>query len=255
MSGSTRPVAPEPETERNFGLIGRLSCCDWTNDPLPVIQVVNALQPLGKTGAFAVIDEYLRAGGGRGPRGADEGLFVVARCLFDVPEPPGFFPPVGLGGPSPDPGDPHGQPRFPVVLYQDIPFVGILGYSLFGRAQTIGEHLVPYREWGQIRAQPLRPPDNPLEVVDGAVSSPEWPDWGDSDWDRARAVGYAREQVLRLVDPVYRLPSRHDVRLTYAGGEREWEDHRSRFSQLNARWDPGHSTYVLADGSFLSPEP
>jgi hypothetical protein len=246
-------VAPEPETERILGLIERLRGGDWTNDPLRVIQVVNALQPLGKTGAFAVIDDYVKAGGRRAHGSAHEGLFVVVRCLFDVPEPPGYLPPVGLGASYPDPGDPRSQPRFPVVLYRDIPFVGILGYSLFGRAETIGEHLVPYREWGQIRAQPLRPPDNPLEVVDDAVSSPEWPDWGDSDWDRARAMGHAREQVLRLVDPVYPLPSRHDVRLTYAGGEREWEDHRSSFARLNARWDLERNTYVRADSGLASP--
>lgn len=255
MNGSTRPLASEPETRRILRRIERLRGCDWTNDPLAVIRVVNALQPLGKTAVFAVIDEYLRTGRPSGPGSSQQGLFAVARCLFDVPEPPGHFPPVGLGGWIPDPGDPRSQPRFPVVLFRDIPFVGAMGYAVFGRSETIGEHLLPYREWGQIRAQRLRPPDNPLEVVDDAVSSPEWPNWGDSDWDRAGAIGSTREQVLRLVDPVYRLPSRGDERLTYAGGEREWEEHRSRFAQLNAHWDPEHDTYVLADGSLLPAGP
>src|SRR5262249_41157779 len=54
-------------------------------DPLPVIQIVNALQPLGKEKALAALEEYLRVDS-HYHSGARQGLFLVLRVLFDVPE-------------------------------------------------------------------------------------------------------------------------------------------------------------------------
>lgn len=250
LPGAALP--PEAETRRILRLMERLRGYDQRNDPLRVIQVVNALQPLGKVGALAVIDEFLRITEGWGD--GQDGLFVVVRCLFNVPDPPGYFPMMGVGAPSPEaPKDLRRSPRFPVVLYRDIPFSGINGYSLGGTPEPLAAHLEPYRAWGTVRAQPLRPPDNPLEVIDGLVSSPEWPDWGEQ---KAWGKSIAREQVLRLVDPVYRVEEvEFDLRLTgyYTDQEPQWRNHLRRFVEQKAHWDPVRSTYVRADGTSLPP--
>jgi hypothetical protein len=257
---SERPVSDalpaESATRRILRLIDGLKGYGDGNDPLRVIQVVNALQPLGKTGALAMIDEYLRASDPIGSDGGREGLFVVVRCLFDVPKPPGYLPPMLVGAPRPaGPQAPRRSPRFPVVLYRDIPFVGISGYMLAGEAEPLESHLRTYCEHGTIRARPLRPPDNPLAVIDGLVATPEWPDWGgEKDWGKA----IAREQALRLVDSVYRtddanMDSALEGRAT--SGVARWRADVAKFQSLGAHWDPTHNIYVRVDGTSLAPRP
>lgn len=247
-------LPPEPETRRLLRLIQRLRRYDKSNDPLRVIQVVNGLFPLGKRGALAVIDEYLRVS--EDFEEAREGLFVVVRSLFDVPDPPGYLPAMEVGAPSPrPPKDLRRSPRFPVVLYRDIPFVGIHGYTLVGDPERIEWHLKSYRETGLLRAQPLRPPDNPLEIIDALVTAAEWPDWGDQ---RAFGKAVAREQALRLVDGAYHVePEDYDTRLkgSYTKQEPQWQTHLQRFSAVKARWSADLNTYVRQDGTFSPPLP
>ena len=248
-------LPPEAETRRILRMIEHLKGYDSSNDPLRVIQVVNALQPLGKWGALAVIDEFLRVEDWSYGDGQD-GLFVVVRCLFEIPKQPGYFPPMLVGAPSPEPPkDPRRSPRFPVVLYRDIPFSRINGYRLGGFPEPLEWHLKPYRESGTIRAHPLHPPDNPLEVIDALVASSEWPDWGS---DKAWGKSVSREQALRLVDPVYRVEeSEFNTRLTgyYTDQEPQWRTHLRQFAKVKARWDSVQNTYVRPDGTFLPPLP
>src|SRR5262249_14874680 len=68
--------------------------------PLAVTRAVNVLQPLGKDRALAVIDEYLRVASFWHSE-AREGLFLVLRVLFEVPEDPGHMPHMFVGAPSP----------------------------------------------------------------------------------------------------------------------------------------------------------
>lgn len=253
LPGASLP--PEPETRRVLRLMDRLKGCDDSSDPLRVIQVVNALEPLGKAGALAVIDEFDRVADVIELPPRRDGLVVVVRCLFDVPDPPGYLPQSFFGGvPFPGaPKDPRRSPRFPVVLYRDIPLVGSGGGWHAGGHPTLEWHLEPYRERGTVRAQPLRPPDNPLAAVDRLLVSSEWPAGVE---DQARARSMAREQVLRLVDPVYRVEEdQFDFRLTggYDRQEPQWRTHLQGFAGVGAHWDPARSTYVRRDGTFLPP--
>jgi hypothetical protein len=160
-----------------------------------------------------------------------------------------------VGAPSPLAPALRVSPRFPVVLHQDIPFIGIRGYSLSGSPEPLEAHLEPYRKSGKIRSQPLRPPDNPLLVIDELVTSPAWPSWvGQGHWGKS----VAREQALRLVDPVYRVSeTEYDSRLARrdAGEDDDWRSHLAKYGALAARWDPVRSTYVRSDGASLPPLP
>ena len=243
-------LPPEPETRRILRLIDRLHGYDSETNPLRVIQVVNALQPLGKVSALEVIDEYLRLNTGfRSPCGE---LFVVLRCLFEVPQPLGYSPRTSVWTSIPS-ETLRRSPRFPVILYQDLPFLASHDYALTDIADPEGRQLEPYRESGLVRLQPLRPPDNPLTVIDDLAAFPEWPDWN-SEGSQAKIA--AREQVLQLVEPVYRVAKGPDgARLTGDPPEqdKQWRAHVRRFAALNVRWDPALNTYVRP-GVRPSPE-
>src|SRR5262249_20764424 len=88
---------------------------DYYN-PLPIIQIVNELQSLGKTKALAAVDEYLRvAPFPLFPRKAREGLAAVLSVLFDVGEERSSLQ-IVTGGTWPvGPTDCGPVPLFPIV--------------------------------------------------------------------------------------------------------------------------------------------
>jgi len=69
-------------------------------NPQKVIRAVNLLQPLGKTKAIAVLQEYLRIVP-RNQKVGREGTFLVMRVLFNVPKEAGYLPEMGVGGDTP----------------------------------------------------------------------------------------------------------------------------------------------------------
>ena len=76
----------------------------YSYNPLPVIQIVNKLQPLGKEKALAAIAEYVRVSDEwsdfRGPR---SGMFLVLAVLFDLPDGVYSDQAGSFGAPSPGP--------------------------------------------------------------------------------------------------------------------------------------------------------
>jgi hypothetical protein len=173
-------------------------------DPLPIIQIVDALQPLGKEMALAAIREYLRVASEH-HSDAREGLFVVLRVLFEIPADTGYMPRVGLGAPwPPEPkADPKAAPRFPVVLVEDVPVLLVSGYELSGVEQPVEEHVDYFNKHGQLRVKPLHPTHKPLAAYDRFVDSYLRLYCEDA---RSRQNGKLMviNQLLRLVDSVYR---------------------------------------------------
>src|SRR5262249_49322939 len=86
-------VLPEAELRPLLRLIHTAPSYNdgYDYNPRAVIQIVNALQALGKEKALAAIDEFLRVSPGR------EGVFLVLRVLFDVPSDPGHMPHMFVG--------------------------------------------------------------------------------------------------------------------------------------------------------------
>ena len=127
-------------------------------DPLRVIRIVNALQPLGKEKALAAIDEYLHVSSHFHDRGR-EGVSLVLRVLFDVPADSGHFPELRAGGPVPacEPKDPKQVPRFPILLEKDVPLLLISSYNIGGEPPQPEQDIKWFREKGTIRQRPLAP--------------------------------------------------------------------------------------------------
>ena len=222
-------------------------------DPLLYIQLVNTLQPLGKEKSLAVIAEYLRVSspflGDRNP------LFILLRLLFEVPENPGFMPRMMVGAPSvKEPDDRKLVPLFPVVLMDDVPLNLVIYYVLGGSPQPVEQHLEHFLSSGKWRERPLRPSNQPLELLAALERSPQWiygEPWNgrNHEWEKNQLA----EQLLRLIKTVYRIETDQDGRMIPPDrfDLERWDKILKDVAALDIRWDVAKNIYVLADGSSL----
>lgn len=233
-------------------------------NPLLVIRIVNTLQPLGAEKASAAIGEYIRVSDEFAYH--REGIFLVLRVLFDVPE---TIDPnkVGLGMPSPAyPKDPHQIPRFPVALVDDIPLMLAGGYSYEGSPISMEDVLEFFKVNGRLHPQPLTPSKDPLGALKHLMKSSQWiyadrtlqdpysmkmTDMNDGEKDMIR------EQLLRLIDSVYRLPANalgDRLPCPCGGGESSdsaWKRYVGDVAALKIKWDTKQNEYVFQDGTHL----
>lgn len=219
------------------------------DNPLRLIQIVNALQPLGKGRTLAAIGEYLRVGG------QDMPVFLIQRLLFEVPADTGFMPPMAVGQPSvTEPANRKRVPRFPLVLVDDIPLDLVTGYMLAGVPEPAEFDVQYFQNNGTLRAHPLHPSNNPLAVLDRLQHSPQW-----IYRDKPGSGGYASdqdfiaEQLLSLIDTVYRIePDQNGERLPCCYFDRKlWDKISKDVAALNIKWDAAKNIYVFADGTSL----
>jgi hypothetical protein len=254
----------QPDLERILSNTPGLEGKDF--DPLALIRSVNALHPLGKEGALNAIAHFLNKFSG-GFIGFDTGqsMFLVLRCLFDVPDPPGFMPPMRVGAPDPpEPSNRRLLPYFPLVIIGDIPLMLVWGYSLFGVPEPPMEHVKYFRQAGKLRAKLLTPTNQPIDIVAQLESSPQWL-WGkqyeaygmkdrtrnlNPVWavqEREQGQDLVRSQLLRLLASVYPLGldalgwgQRRDQYLR----EERWQKIVEDVWLLRLRWDAGRQDYV-----------
>ena len=221
-------------------------------NPLTLIQTANTLKALGKEKALAIIAEYVRVADPWGEFGNRYRPYSVLLVLFNFPDnvDPGKAGSFGAIIPS-RPQDPHLMPRFPVVIVDGIPLLLIQGDILAGLATPMEKILDFFRTNGLFCPQPLVPGNNPLAALNDLLNSRQW--IYDDDWTEKSIL---REQLLRLIDSVYRLPADElDNRLPYEKPEPIWEKIQADVSRLKIKWDPQQQIYVFVDGSHLSPLP
>jgi hypothetical protein len=226
----------------------------WEYNPRKVIRAVNLLQPLGKEKALAAIDEFLRVTSGWHDQGRD-GVFLVLRTLFDVPDDPGYMPRMGVGAPSPEePKDQKLLPRFPIALEGDIPLLVVEGYMLGGAPEHPRSHVDYFRIKGRVRAKPLAPSDQPFKELEKFAKSPRWIyDGSDRFHDEKRGRQFLGEQLLRLMDTVYRVEQGDFGELLRFDDNEEARGKKVVEGALNLkiRWDSKTQKYTLLDGKSL----
>lgn len=216
-------------------------------DPRPVIAIVNALQPLGKDKSVLVLSEFFRVLPMLREHESGEGMILVMRTLFDVPDPAGYMGRFTLGGPRPgdeaipDNGKPteaqrkmqedgfRRLPRFPIVIEDDIPFLYVAPFSIGGFVEPPVVYLEEFKKSGSLRESPLRPGGRPVDacqrVIDRIFSEPILANGGVSkDWCHANISRELQQQTLRLVMDSYELPK--------GIGRREWDE-----KPVILRWD------------------
>lgn len=235
----------------------------YSYNPQPVIQIVNTLQPLGKEKALAAIGEYIRVSDRwRGLTGS-ENMFLVLRTLFDVPDNIDPSQVEGFGAPSPPgPKDPHRIPRFPIVLVDDIPLMLAGGYMLEGMPIPMDRVLAFFRDNGQIHPAPLTPTNDPLSAIVHLMNSKQWI-YGDTNLqesggfsfgsaeDGEREKSMLMEQLLRLIDSVYRMPTDVYGNRLPCGEPPEptWQKIVSDVSALKIKWDTQQNMLVFQNGT------
>jgi hypothetical protein len=226
----------------------------WRYNPRKLIRAVNLLQPLGKVKALAVIDEYLRVTSDWHDDGR-EGLFLVLRTLFDVPDDPGHMPVMGVGAPSPsEPKDQKLLPRFPIAIEGDIPLLLVEGYMLAGSPEQVESHVAYFRQNGRVRAKPLVPTDNPFKELEKFAKSPRWIyDGKDGLHDEQRGRQFLGEQLLRLMDTVYRVEVGDFGEILRFDDNEETRGKKVVEGALNLtiRWDSKIHKYTFLDGKSL----
>ena len=248
---------PDPQLFDEGALRALLQLIDraGNNNPLDLIRIVNALQPLGKDKALAAISEYLRVASRYDDHEMiGHGVFLILRLLFEVPEDPGYMPRMMVGGPQPaEPKDPKILPRFPLVLIDDIPLNLVYGYALGGEAEPAAQHVDYFRKYGKLREHPLHPTDDPLSVMARIQNSPQWlygskPGTGDYEM----GPKFLANQLLALVDSVYWVPEYNGARISGEHFDRQnWERITKMFAQLHVKWDADRNIYTFSDGTTL----
>jgi hypothetical protein len=229
----------EPELRRLLELVAAVPSYNAPNDPLALIRATNALQPLGKDRALAVIDEFLRVSSWLDDHGR-EGVFHLARTLFDAPATPPV-PVMMVGAPDIDrPADPALFPRWPIVIAGDIPLDVVSGYSLGGHAEDPEHHLEWFRKNATIRPAPLAPVANPLDAIDAFI---EGPLAAGIRVDERRRI-HLYDQALRAMQTVSRPATvvyssdPADGYFTYGPDvPGRWKSARAAMTKLAPRWD------------------
>lgn len=248
---------PEAELRSLLRLIDKAPYISGNGyDPLAVIQIVNALQPLGKDKALAAIDEYLRVASYFECRRGRDGVFLVLRVLFDVPADPGYMPPMLVGAPEPEePKDPKRLPRFPILLQDDVPLLLVRCYQLGGMPPQPELYVKYFREHGRLRLRdrPLVPTNAPLGLLGSWAKNADWLYTKDS---RAHGKLLIANQILNMLDSVYRLePDAHGFRLWVTDDvDDRWKSIEAEVAKLDIRWNAEKQRYTFKDGTYL-PEP
>jgi hypothetical protein len=150
------------------GDLDRLAATSFDDySPLLVAGVVNDLLGMRRED---VLGRIAVAAAGVPPPPECTGLLWLMRVLFDLP--PGLsFPTVRLGSPSvPPPRRGNALPRFPIDIFEDVPFLVVPGYVLGGLPQGVEEDISFFAEYGMMRETALCPAKGNTQLMEEFIS-------------------------------------------------------------------------------------
>jgi len=170
--------------------------------------------------------------------------FWLCPLVFDGPM---AVPGIGKLTPSP-PSNPTSWPTYPVIVAQGIPFNFYAGSLLLGQAESFASFVKRSSKDWTIRAEPLRPADDPFLAFEEAMQK-----YKEKDLERDTPLMLTRpaqyQDLVQLIREVYPI--------TLSG--RKWpysdafaKDH-SNFMALGVHWDSVQQRYVLPGGGWLHP--
>ena len=257
---SVRIAGPKPLTETQQIINAAPSISLRSFDPMPLIQAVNHLQPMGKAKAIAALRDFLKiANNGdfvfrdRDPANIDtsdpECVYPIVLLLFAPKNAEGKRPGLSYGNTSmyPSKSDESLWPYVPLAVHDDIPFL---------IAQSVGTILggapkspIVDVEWadkhGTLRKTKLRPSDNPVDAADAFLSLPKTKrllkkqqGWG--------GLADVRRQAWRMIEPLAGPPEAHNpkhVRLGYRI-DWDWQRHKTIAKSHQIQWDATRQRYT-----------
>ena len=161
--------------------------------------------------------------------------------------------------------DPNEIPRFPIAIVDDIPMMLIAGYSLEGMPSRMEDVLEFFRTNGHFRSRPLVPSDDPLAALTHLMTSAQWIyadsrlaesggiSFGDAD-NSEREKSMLMEQLLRLIDSVYRLPHGRvwqPVAMRGTARTQTWQKIRADVAALKIKWNSQEKMFAFQNGTHL----
>ena len=199
-------------------------------DPRTLIAAVNSLRPLGKEKATSAIAEFLRVTD-RQVWLRRQGLFLLVRCLFDLPAGQAF-PPARIGATSPrQPSDLNLFPRFPLMIVDDVPFLLAHMAAIGGAPRQPEDELEYFQSHFEIRSAPLTPSNDLGALCKNAMDAA-------SALDGERSAHTVGEQLLLLASTVYQPPLENRSRVS------RWDIVTADLAKLSVQWDPAINRYV-----------
>lgn len=258
LAGSVAMV-PIPGPPRLSPTLERInSASTWENDPsrtAELVRAVNVLRTLGKQKALAALREYLESAAESDQLELDpanietgdrNGVFWIVRLLFEparagarIPEPM-----LGAPSPSPDAADRELWPLFPIELADDIPFMLVEGWTLAGRPEDPSSHLVWAERYGVLRAQPLRPADNPMRVAERLASLPKTHRLAMFPTDARRTGDNLKRQAWRMVAGLLPAIELDNDQLGEFTSD-EWRRLRKASRDRNLHWDETQQAFAV----------
>jgi hypothetical protein len=224
----------------------------YGHDPITLIRLTNALLPLGKAKALAVLNEYQRVQLGFSDQ---QYLGSVLQLLFETP-PNGRMPRVSMRLSNPEPADLSLTPRFPLLVQDDLPiWLGVpLGFST-GPGFLLNTR--PFQDGLAFRRTQYAPPDNPFDVAEELFQSDQW--IFDEPYERRfDGLPHIDEKVMRertyhqLLLMIRTVLPEKEFRslISIVGSEARWNGLKERLRRDGLRWDEDLGFYVLEDGSY-----
>jgi len=214
----------------------------FTFDPGTHIRAVNLLRAEDKTRVLTELREYCRlnASDNLWPSKSPK-IFLLLRVLFMPTDTGTNFPPIQIGKPM-DTETPAANdfPLYPLALMEDVPLLIVSGYFTGGLMEEPFSHLDFCERHCQLRSAPLRPPDDPLPLVDSLLNSEKWYRKEGKEQDHAMLGA----QLLRLVRAVYAPGADNQQFSTFLEAAEVWSECVKTFQRLDARWDEQRNTYV-----------
>ena len=242
-------IPASPELSRELKAVKDAS--QWPDrnpDGVLLIRAVNALQPLGKQRALAVLEEFVESSDKTFESSEKkEIVFWIVRLLFEpieleksIPEPQvyrssvdGEFSTDGL------------WPLNPMDTAGNIPFM--VGYSIGGVGYP--EHPRSHIKWanrhGVIRDEPLRPDTNPIAAAVMLMRSRKFEQLDDGEKDFATNEIY-RQAIAMLSGILDPIPGSGRFK---ADLQTQWESRVREVANLNIAWDDAAERFVVNDGS------
>jgi hypothetical protein len=215
-------------------------------NPVALIRAVNQLQSMGQEQAVVALRGYLQT--------HDVASFQVDRLFVIIP----LVFPIEKEPPSEKPAWKWYPAGAQVVLKDDMPFkTSSGGYALQGQ-RPAPDYLVDWATTqGVLRAQPLRPCDDPLEAADALYRDLEsTPDFQQvKPWLKAYLRWQAWRTVADLIDsqPRWSAPFVEERSHPELSDDAFWQGLKDKAAAAHIRWSPEQQKYV-AGGAASTPD-
>lgn len=232
----------ETELRTILRLLDRATPPNDSFRPQNLVETANRMRPLGKSKILAAIAEYARVVPDTRRSGVSDGVFLVLRILFEIPEGLDGHPGLRFGMSPKPPADVRSSNRFPILLRDDVPLLLTEGYTIFGYAHSADAYLDFYAENGRLRSSPLTPTNSPFSVLEG-IEPPALAEWIRSEsYLRGKMIG----QLLEMVSFAYEPACRNRFVLSDVAEQDLWLTvFRNECSSLGLRWDSDRFEYVV----------